>query len=775
MKKIKLTKQLSVAMAITVAASSMAMPVSASAVDVAETETMVIETEVEETAAPETETETEVATESEESGIVYGTINLPYAEYFYGELNDITGDLEVSVPDFTNLDPVSSERGEGLYDAVTSATTTKSKRYEVTYWDETNPTIPGGVDIQGIKEVPVAMNKELYDAVKAETVHTDSKLYEYVQNLTVVDGVTYEEYKVLNADGTFSKMETQSVIANDLEAHISTTSAWGNYQISVEGFTADNKPTTADMLGVILTTSDGAKYGLKHSDNLWLQTQEIAFAAQAGFVEPHGNTIQYQRFADIQGKEITEITYLIKDKADIVIPTNLKVKCLFDKESYSISAADTIYNSAGTQIPVTISAPSGSNYVLTSVANSAGELEEAAYTFSENTLNLSGNCHPGAYTLTFEDAEYETIKVSTVVLSQMDASAVKAAYNKLSVQDQITSLDEYLSEITSLVVNGETISGSGIGKLAFGADGTVDFSAKTTGRGAKEIFAQGAAGDYMVKIVAAGFPDVTIQVGASYVKKAVQTIKVASAYNKTYGNAAFNLGATADGKLTYTSSNAKVVTVDAKGNVTIKGAGTAVVTVNAEATEIKDAAQAKVTITVAKAAAKVSASSVTKTYGAKAFNLNAKSTGGTMSYKSADSKIAAVAADGTVTIKGTGKTTITITAAENANYKKAECKINVTVKPKKQKASVKAAGAKKVTVTWKKDSKVTGYEIKLSLNKKFTKSVKTVSISKVKTIKKTIKGLKSGKKYYIKVRAYKKSGTTKIYGAYSAVKTVKVK
>lgn len=41
--------------------------------------------------------------------------------------------------------------------------------------------------------------------------------------------------------------------------------------------------------------------------------------------------------------------------------------------------------------------------------------------------------------------------------------------------------------------------------------------------------------------------------------------------------------------------------------------------------------------------------------------------------------------------------------------------------------------------------------------------------------KKVIKKLKSGKKYYVKVRAYKKSGNKKIYGAYSKVKTVKVK
>ena len=95
----------------------------------------------------------------------------------------------------------------------------------------------------------------------------------------------------------------------------------------------------------------------------------------------------------------------------------------------------------------------------------------------------------------------------------------------------------------------------------------------------------------------------------------------------------------------------------------------------------------------------------------------------------------------------------------------------VTVK--KQTAKVKA-GKKKLTVTWKKDKAVSGYQIKVATKKNF-KGAKTYTVKSYKTYKKVIKKLKAKKKYFVKVRAYKTVGKSKVYGAYSAVRSCKVK
>lgn len=91
----------------------------------------------------------------------------------------------------------------------------------------------------------------------------------------------------------------------------------------------------------------------------------------------------------------------------------------------------------------------------------------------------------------------------------------------------------------------------------------------------------------------------------------------------------------------------------------------------------------------------------------------------------------------------------------------------------KQTAKVKA-GKKKLTVTWKKDKNVSGYQIQVATKKNF-KGAKTYTVKSYKTYKKVIKKLKAKKKYFVKVRAYKTVGKSKVYGAYSAVRSCKVK
>ncbi len=181
--------------------------------------------------------------------------------------------------------------------------------------------------------------------------------------------------------------------------------------------------------------------------------------------------------------------------------------------------------------------------------------------------------------------------------------------------------------------------------------------------------------------------------------------------------------------------------------------------------------------TVTKSAQSVTASDITKTYGAKAFSLGAKASGGTaLSYSVSDPKVAAVDANGNVTIKGCGITDITITAAETSAYEKAQKIIRLTVKPKTMKvSSVKSQKKKTATVKWKKDKSATGYMIECATDKKFKKNKVTVTVSKYKTVSRTVKKLKAGKKYYVRICAYAKSGGTKVQGNWSKSKTVKVK
>ena len=305
------------------------------------------------------------------------------------------------------------------------------------------------------------------------------------------------------------------------------------------------------------------------------------------------------------------------------------------------------------------------------------------------------------------------------------------------------------------------------------------------------------------------------------IAKAAKTINVANTtINKNVGDGAFSLGAsTATGEtLKYTSSNNSVVTVDDIGNVTIAGAGTATVTVTSpESTNFSAATDVVVTINVStgdqsttptpgpatptpepatptpkpatpgtsdaqpqeKAAKtiKVSKKNYTKVYGNKAFGLGAKTaTGETLKYSSSNKKVVTVSKTGKVTIKGIGTATITITSPASDMYKAAKAvKVTIKVVPKKVKVtSVKNIKGGKLRIAWRKDKTVTGYEVLYSTKQNF-KNAKKVTVKSYKTVSVKTKKLTKTKTYYVKVRAYKTVNGKKVYGAYSAVKKIKIK
>ena len=111
-------------------------------------------------------------------------------------------------------------------------------------------------------------------------------------------------------------------------------------------------------------------------------------------------------------------------------------------------------------------------------------------------------------------------------------------------------------------------------------------------------------GTYTMKVYGEGHYRGTAY--ATYkIDKLVQTVTLAkTAYTKTFGNAAFNLGTktNGDGTLKYSSSNTKVATVSSAGKVSIKGAGVAKITVYAaEGKHYKKSNSKTVTVTINKA------------------------------------------------------------------------------------------------------------------------------------------------------------------------------
>ena len=423
-----------------------------------------------------------------------------------------------------------------MYDAVTSCTNVKSKRYETSYYTEN--TENGSVTLEGIKNVniavPTSLYKEAQEAIK-EGKNCSNQLLSIIGSLQKVSETAPEsgEYKVLNGDGTLTAMKTKTKELK-FNSSISTSSAWGDYEVIVEfGDENPDQPTTANMMGAIFETSDGEKYAMEHSQNLWLKTGKIAFAVKDGFVEPHGNTIDAKRSQGLEGKTIKKITYLVKDGADIVIPTNLLCKYkLADGQGITGPEEKVVYQRGygRTNVQMTYQVPETSSYKLSSVKYSGNEIEQGAYagyTYDEDKKMLIVNGDTwsnsttgvGTYTLTFTDqseAPYEDITVP-IVLSADETKVQFAIQDNKLVKidpngDTIYEAKDYIKNITSIKIDGQALGGkkaniSEIAKTVFDEKtGAVNFDAKVNNTA---VFAKGDGGSYNVELTSSGFNDVT--------------------------------------------------------------------------------------------------------------------------------------------------------------------------------------------------------------------------------------------------------------------------
>jgi hypothetical protein len=398
-------------------------------------------------------------------GYYYATVNMEYADYYYGELNKVS---DVSTLDLSKGDIVDATYKNGEYDAVTSATTKKSKGFEATYYtenvqnDETGEEATG-VNINGIANVqiriPVALYEAYYNAYQ-ENKNKGLSVYKYLENAQFSD-TAFDEYKELNGDGTFKATSDEGRTLEDATASITSSSKWGNWQISVEGL--PSYVTKKSMEGVIIETTDGAKYGMLHEDNLWLQPKEIAFSA-ISFSEPHGNHMSYKHTQSLSGKTIKKITYILRkteayeesgrggsvtqipecDGKDIVINTNLFVKSLLN-ENEGITAAEATYSSEGTKVTFdTTKTPKDAAYKVAKITKGSGRAPEtidtSLYQYENGVLTFDKSILAGDdYTVTFESDKYADLKVKVIIKEPEATTATKPSTTTTATKPSTTT------------------------------------------------------------------------------------------------------------------------------------------------------------------------------------------------------------------------------------------------------------------------------------------------------------------------------------------------
>lgn len=460
--------------------------------------------------------------DNEPEKYVYGTMNLPYADYYYGELGNKTDTTDGKISYDADLAGDAGMRAEGTYDAVTSATRKKwnSMFADTTYSSEADEN--GGGKILGVSGVEVAIEQSLYDQLTADA--KDSKTSGVLGSLFA--GFTPNEdqtvvpatYKQLFADGTLSATITAEpeVDLTNVTPTLKTDSKYGDYQLNMDGLDLGEGNL---VYGVIVKTKTG-NYGMLQLENIWKGGSKLAWSAGFKTTEVHGNSLRSTPYAATSGDTIVEISYLTS------------------KGEYSVHLADGLYlpkKHNGTVTAESVAVAAGSIPVTLadlpedfSAAVSADTLTGATYADGKMTFDAK-SVLPGSYTITVSDTKgvYAPISVSVVLTTEAMPAAFDAENKTLVAAKDAdeTAFANYLSKLSKATVNGTeyTLSGKGSTKIFDTKTGAIDLSVEA--KGAK-VFDK--AGTYEIKLSATGYTEdltFTVELAASDIEAGLPTVK----------------------------------------------------------------------------------------------------------------------------------------------------------------------------------------------------------------------------------------------------------
>lgn len=391
---------------------------------------------------------------------VYGTMNIPYADFYAAEIDNAY-----------------------QVDAVSSATTNKWSMNTTGSVNENGEWVSGGLvagtyndgngTILGVT-FPVSVSAADVDFLKEnygfEALSEAPKAYKEV---TVTDGALTVS-KVVDTDGEEKASGSVSV---------TTPTKYGDVQLAVKGY-----PASADLYGVLFNTSTGESYAARHLENIW-RNGSFAWSVGVKTVESHGNTLKADNFKDSQGKTITEVKFITLDGYTVLSDVNAYIPYIYDGkvtvEDSSSGDGSTTFTTSG----------------VPDDAKIAGTVADGFTVDPSGTITYTG-AMPGSYTLTISDANGKYGNITGSFTLSTEDIPVKYEDGKLVAADGFSDEDaaNFIKNITSVEVNGTAYKTGKRGVTIVDSDGVIDFAAE----GSEGAVFDGS-GEYSFNITATGY------------------------------------------------------------------------------------------------------------------------------------------------------------------------------------------------------------------------------------------------------------------------------
>ena len=456
----------------------------------------------------------------------YVLMNIPYAAFYKSETTN--NDVDVDV--FTSATK-NKTRTTGLAGGSYHENADGSQIDGITFAVKVDPS----VDLTKYKEVKDTDKVDITVTNRGQTSTTTLEGKD-----TLFENETYAYYPLTEApanykevsmdkDGklVFSEVKGQKAEAlTGVTAELLTQSSYGDYQLNLDGLPED-KITSSNVNAVVVKTTDGTAYGMRHLENIW-RGNELAWST--GYTESvHGCPTSSAHYASMMGKTIDSIEYYTTNGLYTIDVNDLYVPVKFAKTEDAVKVADADIFAGKTAIELNLRDDFDPEYTVEGLnVNVEGNVL---------TFKADSSINPGKYTLTVKDknGKYADLK-TTFILSTTDMPATYDADNKkLTVAENSNeeAFNTYIGNITSVNVNGTDYAASGRGSVKIiDKDGTLVTDAAP--------FKDAAAGtEFQITVTSTGYTTpltFTYKVpGETPAPSEVDTTKLAAAIEKAEG------------------------------------------------------------------------------------------------------------------------------------------------------------------------------------------------------------------------------------------------
>ena len=356
---------------------------------------------------------------------VYGTMNIPYADFYKAEIGDAY-----------EVDAVSSATTKGKW-----GMNGKGEIVEGTYNNGSGTILGVNFPVE-VSSADVVTLKEKYGFTQL-----DSK------------PAAYKEVSVTDGSLSVSKLvDTNGEQTIDGSATVSTNSYYGDYQIKVAGY-----PENTVLYGVIVNTKENDHYAMRHLENIW-RNGSYAWSAGIKTVEYHGNHVSYEDYASSMGKTVTSVTFITLDGYTTV---NVGEQYLPIRFAGEVKADDAPAGTGSTALSLT-GFPEDYRKVISA---------DEGLTVSETEVSYT-DAKPGKYNVNVEDETGKYAPMTAQFILSTDDIPVKFAGGKLTTADGFTDDDKanFMNNLATVEINGTSYRATGSRAIKlFKEDGSIDF------------------------------------------------------------------------------------------------------------------------------------------------------------------------------------------------------------------------------------------------------------------------------------------------------------